>query len=212
MMREQLISYVDLLFAGAEDADDIKQEILQNTLDRYDDLLSQGKSPQAAYSLSISGIGDISELLEHGIPANPTPAPAATSAKPAFLKDKKLTQAVAIGMYICCVIPVIILGNVGNGTIGLVMMFLLIAAATALLILSEDGKKDKKEDCGCGKTSRQKNPLRKTINKIISTVGVCCYFIISFATGAWHITWLIFLIMAAAEQLANACLDLMEGK
>ena len=44
-MREQLISYVDLLFAGAEDADDIKQEILQNTLDRYDDLINQGKSP-----------------------------------------------------------------------------------------------------------------------------------------------------------------------
>ena len=27
-MRDQLISYVDLLFAGAEDAEEIKQEIL----------------------------------------------------------------------------------------------------------------------------------------------------------------------------------------
>ena len=68
-MRDQLISYVDLLFAGAEQSGDIKDEILQNTLDRYDDLLSQGKSPQAAYSLAISGIGDISELLQNTEPA-----------------------------------------------------------------------------------------------------------------------------------------------
>ena len=62
-MREQLIQYVELLFAGAENADDIRQEILQNTLDRYDDLVSQGKSPEAAYRLAISGIGDIREIF-----------------------------------------------------------------------------------------------------------------------------------------------------
>ena len=36
-MREQLTQYVNLLFAGAPDSEDIRQEILQNTLDRYDD-------------------------------------------------------------------------------------------------------------------------------------------------------------------------------
>ena len=29
-MKEQLIQYVNLLFAGAPDSEDIKQEILQN--------------------------------------------------------------------------------------------------------------------------------------------------------------------------------------
>ena len=57
-MREQLIQYVELLFAGAPGSEDIKQEILQNTLDRFDDLISQGKQPEAAYRLAISGIGD----------------------------------------------------------------------------------------------------------------------------------------------------------
>ena len=47
-MRDQLIQYVTLLFAGAQDCADTKQEILQNTLDRYDDLVAQGKSPEAA--------------------------------------------------------------------------------------------------------------------------------------------------------------------
>ena len=62
-MREQLIQYVELLFAGAADCEDIKQEILQNTLDRYDDLVAQGKVPEAAYRLAIAGIGDINEIL-----------------------------------------------------------------------------------------------------------------------------------------------------
>lgn len=62
-MREQLVQYVELLFAGAPDSDDIKDEILQNTLDRYDDLIAQGKVPQAAYRLAIAGIGDINEIL-----------------------------------------------------------------------------------------------------------------------------------------------------
>ena len=42
-MREQLTQYVNLLFAGAQDTDEIRAEILQNTLDRYDDLIAQGK-------------------------------------------------------------------------------------------------------------------------------------------------------------------------
>lgn len=62
-MREQLIHYVDLLFAGSPQAAETKQEILQNTLDRYDDLIAQGKTPEAAYRLAISGIGDINEIL-----------------------------------------------------------------------------------------------------------------------------------------------------
>ena len=45
----------------------------------------------------------------------------------------------------------------------------------------------------------------------ISTVGLCVYFILSFATGAWYITWLIFPIMAAVRQLINAIWDLKEG-
>ena len=55
-MKEKLIQYVDLLFAGATGSEEIKQEILQNTLDRYDDLIAEGRSPESAYRIAISGI------------------------------------------------------------------------------------------------------------------------------------------------------------
>ena len=47
-MREKLIDYVNLLFAGTDGTEEIRQEILQNTLDRYDDLIGQGKAAQEA--------------------------------------------------------------------------------------------------------------------------------------------------------------------
>ena len=93
-MREQLIQYVQLLFAGAADCDDTRQEILQNTLDRYDDLIAAGKTPEAAYRLAIMGIGDINEILGRAPGAAPLPVPAAKQEEhdtPA----KKLLRAIA---------------------------------------------------------------------------------------------------------------------
>ena len=190
-MREQLIQYIDLLFAGSQDQDDMKQEILQNTLDRYDDLISQGKSPEAAYRLAISGIGDIQEVLGSAAPSPaPCPAPApAGDAKTAG--GKRWMRAMAIAMYICCVIPVIALGGIGDGIIGVCLMFLLIAAATVLMILSPESAEEKAQ----------------TLN----TVTLAVFLVLSFVTGAWHITWLIWPILGAVKGIIHACMDLKEA-
>ena len=61
-MRQQLIQHIQRIFENIPNSADMQQEILQNSLDRYDDLISQGKSPEAAYQLAISGLGDLQEL------------------------------------------------------------------------------------------------------------------------------------------------------
>lgn len=201
-MREQLKQYVNLLFAGTLGSEEMKQEILQNTLDRYDDLISQGKTPEAAYRLAIGGIGDINEVLGDKT-ASPAPAPAVQD--PLKAAQNKKMRAVAIGMYICCVLPLIILGNVGNGVLGLCMMFLLIAAATVLMVMASDDndEKDKEDD-----HHTHNNPLDKTLN----TVTLAVFLVLSFATGAWYITWLIWPIMAAVKGILRACRDLKGGR
>lgn len=62
-MREKLKEYVHLLFAGTVGKEDMEQEILQNTLDRFDDWVSRGFSEEDAYRKAVSGIGDIDALL-----------------------------------------------------------------------------------------------------------------------------------------------------
>lgn len=81
-MREKLETYIDSLFSGAaltvRNAE-LKQEILQHALDRYDDLIAAGQSEQAAYDEVVAGIGDVSELYERkktpDAPARAFPAP-----------------------------------------------------------------------------------------------------------------------------------------
>lgn len=204
-MREQLIQYVNLLFAGCPENGDMKQEILQNTLDRYDDLLAQGKAPEAAYRLAITGIGDINEVLGSTAPS-PAPMPTATSAAEEEKSDKKkLMRAVAIGMYICCVLPLFILGNIGNGIIGLCLMFLLIAAATVLMVMASSDKEEKEQE---DQQKSKQTPLDKALN----TVALVLFLALSFFTGAWHITWLIWPIMAAVKGIIRAYGDLKGGR
>ena len=136
-MREQLIQYVNLLFAGTMDCDEIRQEILQNTLDRYDDLLDQGKAPEAAYRLAISGIGDINEILGGSLPSpQPQTIKEAIHEEVEDIQSKKL-RAVAIAMYILCAVPLFILTEFGMDTLGLCLTLALVATATYLMMISK---------------------------------------------------------------------------
>jgi len=200
-MREQLAKYIDLLFAGASDAEEIKQEILQNTLDRYDDLISQGKSPESAYSLAISGIGDISEILGGGSAVHQgQPAPSVKAAPEEKKEERniRLIRAVAIMFFILCPIPVIILENI----IGVCLLLAMVAAGVALLVIFE---KDNDRNEGSKDT---RSPAHKLLHGITWGAGLALYFGFSFASGAWYISWLIFPIIGSVCGLISACFDL----
>ena len=200
-MREKLIQYVELLFAGIPDCEDMKQEILQNTLDRYDDLISEGKVPEAAYRLAIGGIGDISELLTGSSKKEPAsaPAPMAPTVEPEKSEEaKKRFRAIAIGLYIVSLIPLIAFSEVGLDTIGLCITLIIVSVATVILIVC--GKKEKEPDV-CPEKEEEESPLAKSISGFVWAVGLALYLVISFATGAWHITWVIFPILGALDHM-----------
>lgn len=215
-MKDQLTQYVSLLFAGTEGCEEIKQEILQNTLDRYDDLIAEGKSPEAAYRLAIIGIGDINEILgaaKPGATASPSFSPA-PSQKPWKTDNdtplKKGLRAAAVGLYILCLLPLIVLSEMGMSTFGFCGTLSIVAVATVLMILG--AKKETPQD-----TRQEYEPaspgseLRKSIGSFIWAIGLAVYFILSFTTFAWHITWVIFPIIAAVNGLVKAILDLKEA-
>ena len=196
-MREQLIQYVSLLFAGAENCEDTRQEILQNTLDRYDDLIAQGKSEEAAYRLAITGIGDINEILgrkDTVLPAMPVEREETDTA------FKKLLRAIAVGLYILCPLPLIVLSELGMDTFGLCGLLCFVAVATVLMILGAK-KQDspEKEDA-----DEPKSEMGKSVSSLIWAIGLAVYLILSFLTGAWHITWVIFPILGAVNALVCA--------
>lgn len=222
-MREKLITYVDFLFAGAPQTPDMaetKAEILQNTLDKFDDLVAQGKSPEAAYSLAVAGIGDVSELLtgtrHTGEPAA-APAPSLSQKEQNALATKRsVLRAIAVALYISCVLPPIMLdGSRFEDNLGPALMFVMIAIATALMVFA--GSIKVRGATAEPVASWQKDPhspqreLRRAITGTVWILGLAAYFIVSFATMAWHLTWLIFPITGVFSGLIRAILDLVEA-
>lgn len=217
-MREELIQYVSLLFAGTENCEDIQQEILQNTLDRYDDLISQGNSPEKAYRKAIFGIGDVSEIItaeQSG--QKDTHSFQTTTVQESDSPMKKMMRAIAIALYILCAIPLIILDTFGLGDIGVCLTLAIAAVATVLIILG------KKESLNTKATENEsgdfyheddtpKQGLRKSVKNLIWAVGFAIYLIVSFLTGAWYVTWVIFPIIGGVQGLVIACMDLVEGQ
>lgn len=202
-MREQLIQYVNLLFAGAQNCEDIRQEILQNTLDRYDDLIAEGKVPEAAYRLAITGIGDISEILGTKPQAvTPHPhTPAAEDEKEQDTPAKKLLRAIAVGLYILCPVPVIVLSEfLGWDTLGLCGTLAIAAVATVLIILGAKKDRKNREDFE-PEQEAPKSELQKSISGMVWAIGITVYFLLSFKTNYWHITWVIFPLLAALDKL-----------
>jgi hypothetical protein len=200
-MNEKLRRYIDDLFANAPStvrAVELKEELFQNLTDKYNDLLAEGKSEESAFNIAIASIGDVDSLIT-GLSGEKRPENEKSK------KRSAIFVAIAISLYILCPVPVILIQN----EMGVMGLFLFVAVATALLIYNgvtreryvkaddtmvEEFKEWKQH-------SKQKN---KAVDAIVGSfwlIAVCVYLIVSFMTGAWHITWIIFLIAAAVASM-----------
>ena len=65
-IENKLQQYLTVLFANvpkSRKASELKQELLSNMLERYNDYISEGKNEDEAYKLTIESIGNTDELL-----------------------------------------------------------------------------------------------------------------------------------------------------
>ncbi len=219
-MEDKLRSYMDYLFKEvppSKKAVELKEEILQNLTDKYRDLLSEGKTEEAAYNIAIASVGDISELLESLKDEKPDSRQDPTDEYRQWKQRSAVFVAVAVALYIVSVIPVIVSEeSFHNEVIGVCLMFIFIAVATGLLIYNNMSKPRyiKKDDTMMDdfkewKTqNNERKQAMKSIKSALWSITVVLYFIVSFSTGAWYITWVIFLLGGAVESIIKAIFDL----
>ena len=65
-MEEKIRNYVEELFMDAPQTKkvyELKEEMIQNLLEKYQDLIAQGMPEDAAYNIAVSGIGDVDDLI-----------------------------------------------------------------------------------------------------------------------------------------------------
>ena len=75
-MREKLKAYIQNQFRNAPKTaknQELEEEILQNSLDRFDDLIAQGLSDESAYTQAVTSIGDLSHLMDRSSYRPPEP-------------------------------------------------------------------------------------------------------------------------------------------
>lgn len=224
-MNDRLREYVDGLFNGVpmtKETIEFREEVLQNLNEKYADLISQGKSDEAAYNIAIAGVGDIQSILRDmgGEKPQETGAPPVQNEaqepprEAEFARDEKIDRIMtAIGVALCilCPVPCIL----WPGAVGAVLLFVLVAAGVAMFILAPNPKQKYKnnvtmaEEFRQWKTEKQGVKARiSLIHAVIWAAAAGLYFLISFASGAWFITWVIFLIAPCLCGIASAVFEL----
>ena len=207
----KLEKYIEYLFENAPDtkeAKEMKEEILSNLMEKYNDLLADGYSESEAYDIAVRGLGDITGLIDK----LERPAEKLMFTKEEIMADKRrsaIITSIAVGLYILCVVPVLIFGEAGSGVPGVVLMFVMIAAATVMLIynnMTRLVKDDDDED----EEERNLPPVLRAVNSVITAITLVVYLALSFVTGAWHITWVIFIISSLTKKLVKAIFELKE--
>ncbi len=200
-MNEKLRHYIDDLFANAPStvrAVELKEEMYQNLMDKYNDLINEGKSEESAYNIAVASIGDVDSLIS-GLSSERNPVSQKNRTRSGIL------VAIAIGLYILSPVPVILIQD----EFGLMFLFLFAAVATGLLIYNGATQERyvKADDTMVEEfkewkqNGKQKNKAAEAIVGSFWLIAVCVYIVVSFMTGAWHITWIIFLIAAAVASL-----------
>ncbi|MCR4581179.1 MAG: helix-turn-helix domain-containing protein [Bacilli bacterium] len=113
--------------------------------------------------------------------------------------------AIAVMMYIIGIASLILCAaQFEQPIIGLTIMFVLIAVGTGMLIFNGVYYSRESEE----KKTTKERTIQKQVTNIIDIIGVTIYLLVSFLTGAWHITWIIFLIVGVVDEIAKLIMNL----
>jgi len=218
-MEDRIAQYVEELFSSApqtQKAYEMKLELTQNLIENYNALISEGKSPEEACNITLMGIGDLSELFysleEHGFDAPDTEALRRRSAS---------LTALAVTLYIFSIVPIGVFSTLNLDIVGFVSMFTIVSIATGLLVYNNMTKPKKKVRSGDDAVSAimnsqvkkdSKKQLMNAISAAYWPLVVALYFILSFATSAWYITWIIYLIAPAIFVIIKSMISMLNNK
>lgn len=233
-MHDEIREYIEEQFRGipeTEQTAEMREEILRNTIDRFDELCAEGVSEYEAYYKATHSVGDVKEMFSAAGAEDAPDYSAYAEEIREYKRSRAVTLCAAIVLYILCILPLMLLSETAAvATIAPALMFVMIAIATALLIYraktadqqlediiryssgdydDEDKPKAKKAHHDKSDKKRWHSSVLRTVKGTIESLSVAVYLIVSFFTGAWHITWLIFIISWAVGNVIKACDDLI---
>ncbi|WP_322170448.1 permease prefix domain 1-containing protein [Acutalibacter caecimuris] len=229
-MEYKIREYMDQLFESAprtQRAYELKIELTQNLIDKYYALVGEGKEPEEAFNLTVMSIGDVRELfaqLEDDENGQPVPQPVFYP-QPQPDQRRAIVRMAAVMLFVLSVVPPIVggemFGDWGGEVLGPVGMFVMIAIGVGLLVYDKfthptvpqpvPGTVVQDFRQWQGRKAKKKHWIA-AFNGAFWPLVLAVYFLLSFATGKWYITWVIFLIAPAVDVIVNTLLKSIMDK
>lgn len=183
-MERKLVNYIEGLFTGvpfSEQAKNIKDEITQNLLDKYEDLINSGKTKEEAYAIAISGIGDLSSIIAELKAQKPRKDP--------YKKEKKkcaVFNSVLWPTSVCLYLIFSLLQQTWFSSWVIFLITSVISSAYEFFTVKSNLK------------------VRKaSLNSIVWLSATSLYFIFSFSTHRWDMTWILFILAIPMNRIAH---------
>lgn len=224
-MNEKIRKHINELFANApktRKAMELKEEMAQNAIEKYQDLVSEGHPEEEAFRNVIASIGDVTELFDGLKERNPL------TISEEDRKKKAMLTSIAAGIYIFAGVTLIVCMALSEAyfamrpewnLLGLALAALICIPPTCMLVYAANmypayhKKEDNfveiyKETVSGG--SREK-AVRSSVSLIVTLLTLVLYFLISFVSGRWDMSWITFLVGCCALAIVRLVFSLRQN-
>lgn len=222
-MNTKIKNYLDALFSDiprSERAVELKEELSVNMSERFEDYLSEGKTENQAFSLVISSLGDLDAMLEEITPSDQFREEAHY-----YLRRNARNTALGVAMYILGAAALIGFGGLGSyfnlgdvlPIVGLLILLVFAAIATGLIVYSQMSTPLEYKDYNEQAKKEFKNldsKYSRLLRNLLSIYWILVTFIylaISFTSGAWGISWIIWILAAVFESIIKTVFEMRYG-
>lgn len=219
-MLDKIRTYIDNSFTGINETKKVKElkdELFENLKEKYNDQIQDGKTEQEAYHSVISGIGDLSELIESVKEPYFVPSE--------LIEEKKkraLRASIAIALFI--ISPFLFVVSIESfgmePTLAILLMLTLIAIGVGLIVYNQMTKPNYAlyNDTSAKEVKEFKtnyddiNPAYKSFISAYWIIIVAIYLITSMLFNIWSFSWILFIIGSAGVEIIKGIIQLSESK
>ncbi len=207
---------------------ELKEELIANALEKYNDLTLRGYGEDEAFQLVIGSIGDVGQLFaDLGTDDDYSLTYYLQWAREAQEKKAVLT-AISVGLFLLAAVVLVVsfllywynmkfiyIHGQNMNLLGIGLALLLCVVPVSLLVYArkiqppmELADYTVSQAAISRETRKQRRKrfkqIKGSLEGLMWLLIVIFYFLVSFATHAWYITWIVFLGGAAVECLLDA--------
>lgn len=195
-MNKKVNNYIEVLFSDVpktNKAKELKEELLANMNERFDDYMNQGKTENQAYSLVISNLGDVDHLIEEVMPTEGFKKEAHY-----YRKRNAIATSISVMLYIIGAAFLIGISEYYDSEFGVLILLVLAAIATGILIYAnmstpKEYVHDDEDAIEFMKFIKTKKGREfEELGSLVWMVATLIFFIAGFVYNQFGIAWIIF--------------------